>query len=1082
MRQLTRPVAAVLSIAAPVTLTVYRWEWISHHQLVSILLSLVYFVLLLLTNLLGQVWIRLRSTWAERLSNRIDGAATRLMSGFEGRYLDFVAQTHRFVDQKGLATLGERTPELNDVFVDVSLAMRSPHQVSGAVLSEPPAHVTERRSIWEFLDRRPRPCAILALIGAPGSGKTTLLRHVAAHLSQGGRQLGVPALLLLRESAAIITRAPDITLAKVICANIEGILDPIPDGWFELQLAAGHCVVMFDGLDEVALQEHRQLIVDWVDRQIARYPLNDFLITSRPHGYQEYPLERAAVLQVRGFTIAQITRFVHGWYLAAERYSTGSADEVVERLASEEADNLLSKLRDSPALAELASNPLLLTMIVNVHRYRGALPGTRAELYAEMCVVLLGRRQQAKKLVEPIRLDQKEVVLRELAFTMMTETVRDLPGDRITAIIGEVLPRVSVSLGPREFLAEIRANGILLELERGIYCFAHHTFQEYFAAAHIRERNKIYALASTVGDPWWRETALLYVARGDAGPIVEACLNSQRIPALTLAFDCADAASELSLRLRAKLESILSHAADPQAPPEQRSLAAAVTASRSFRNTVALDGGGRAIAMPIRGELYKLFRSDHGMPRIARFIEPQSFVNWINRLLDGHGVYRLLTDEEVNDSAITMNAAYDDAYFWCAAGGNPDQIQLRVPPGKRNPYAVSLPELLRTLQCDSTGPIRIAATCYLALSLVRYISSVHILCLTHARVSGDKISVALARDMDLALAFANEIADDICSELTSDRASRFLRSTATYRNLDHQAAAAQRNAAPLQSLGEALNFATTIYEALDAILEVELKVNIGVDTHIRRAKSQNVFLDFARSRSSVLRRALVSAHRHIASLGCDVKQPDDSGTFSFALADMAPEVCSHLALSLELDEELAELDRFSLSMVAIEQSDFDCKVGTVWWVLLARAIAHFDRPFYSTARLSWLRSCRGVSEPDECVIYPSGLTLRAEMGAANALQFGCWDDNSEAMRCVVSLAGNLIELIRIVVSSESVTSVELITFMRLTALALALSLHQPEREEQLAASFIDIAIGITGLDQQNRAADRVTETIGLATA
>ncbi|MEU7661934.1 hypothetical protein AB0B60_26120, partial [Streptomyces lincolnensis] len=31
------------------------------------------------------------------------------------------------------------------------------------------------------------------------------------------------------------------------------------------------------------------------------------------------------------------------------------------------------------------ANPLLLTMIANVHRYRGQLPGSRAELYAEMC-------------------------------------------------------------------------------------------------------------------------------------------------------------------------------------------------------------------------------------------------------------------------------------------------------------------------------------------------------------------------------------------------------------------------------------------------------------------------------------------------------------------------------------------------------------------------------------------------------------------------------------------------------------------------------------------------------------------------
>ena len=74
---------------------------------------------------------------------------------------------------------------------------------------------------------------------------------------------------------------------------------------------------------------------------------------------------------------------------------------------------------------------------------------------------------------------------------MMRDRVRDLPGNLVAEVVGAVLPRVSVSMGPREFLADIRANGILLERERGIYCFAHHTFQEYLAAAHIRERGQL---------------------------------------------------------------------------------------------------------------------------------------------------------------------------------------------------------------------------------------------------------------------------------------------------------------------------------------------------------------------------------------------------------------------------------------------------------------------------------------------------------------------------------------------------------------------------------------------------------------
>ena len=68
--------------------------------------------------------------------------------------------------------------------------------------------------------------------------------------------------------------------------------------------------------------------------------------------------------------------------------------------ASESAAGLLKLLRDNPALYDLTVNPLLLTMIATVHRYRGALPGSRADLYGEICQVMLSRRIQAKNLPE----------------------------------------------------------------------------------------------------------------------------------------------------------------------------------------------------------------------------------------------------------------------------------------------------------------------------------------------------------------------------------------------------------------------------------------------------------------------------------------------------------------------------------------------------------------------------------------------------------------------------------------------------------------------------------------------------------
>jgi|GEM_PF-6933047 len=131
----------------------------------------------------------------------LNQAVRRRVSRFDRRYREFVLGSLRFIDLKGLATVGYYTPELDEVFVDVSLAFRAPNQVSGGLLAELPAEVTDRHSLGDFLDR-PQP-VVLAVVGVPGSGKTTLLRHAARQICRAhrGRRRAVPILLYLALSA-----------------------------------------------------------------------------------------------------------------------------------------------------------------------------------------------------------------------------------------------------------------------------------------------------------------------------------------------------------------------------------------------------------------------------------------------------------------------------------------------------------------------------------------------------------------------------------------------------------------------------------------------------------------------------------------------------------------------------------------------------------------------------------------------------------------------------------------------------------------------------------------------------------------
>jgi len=636
----------------------------------------------------------LGNRWKKDLAESTDKALRRRFSGFEQQYRNAVLGGLRFIDLKGLATVGFYTPELDEVFVDVSLVFSAPDQVRGGVLGSTSTG-PNRHLIGDLLDQ-PQP-TVLAVVGAPGSGKTTLLRHTARAICRArrGRRRGIPVLLYLRDHAAVISADPEITVPDLVHRSF-GKHGPIaPEGWFERKLRDGVCVVLLDGLDEVADQAIRRAVADWVENQVKRYPGNDYVITSRPHGYRTAMIGGATVVQVRSFTDEQVTRFVHGWYLAIEQRSTGASDADVRTRAATQADDLLERLGNNPALYELTVNPLLLTMIATVHRFRGALPGSRVDLYREICEVLLWRRQEAKNLQSHLTSDQKTALLSSLAFAMMNRRVRDLPRGAVIDEIRPLLRRMAKEVQAEDFLSDMGSNGLLLERESGLYSFAHLTFQEYLAAAHIREKRLVDVLAGAVDDTWWRETTLLYVARGDADKIVEACLTEDTANSLILAYDCSEVSGELAPELRTELDHLLQ--VDSSTDPARLALITRVLLQRHLSKVVRTAGGSRICTSPITTNLYELFLRDTGNPEPdgrpvrlqprdtpvvgVRGTDAVRFAMWVNTITDSDLGYRLPTYAEIESSPLRRTLT--DHCVWVKDGS------VRSTPPMWRPHTIS---------------------------------------------------------------------------------------------------------------------------------------------------------------------------------------------------------------------------------------------------------------------------------------------------------------------------------------------------------------------------------------------------------
>jgi energy-coupling factor transporter ATP-binding protein EcfA2 len=678
---IARMLLVCLATLPPMAVIFGAWDWASRNFVVTALATVVYEVILYLTSVLSKVVRQVEAKLVARTSSRLDSWISRRTSSFEKYYREYLTSIHHDVDLKGISTFGAYSLAVNQVFVDLALVPTALHEASANPVHTSPG-VTHpdryRRSMWELLSMAD--VSRLAIVGPPGSGKTTLLKHIAGTLGGRGSELPrghscrgyLPFLIFLRDHSAQITADPRVTLAEVVRSDVAKLRVEEPAGWIENRLANGQCLVLLDGLDEVAKRDDRRKIVEWAEREMAANTGNTYVITSRPYGLRPNPPAGATVFEVQPFTERQMGEFLRRWYLATHVRQTGRNDVGVQLNAEKDAADLLERLRGNTQLYELGVNPLLLTMMAHVHHYRNVLPGSRAELYREVCQVLLGKRQEAKGLTSELSIDQKEAVLRNLALRMMRDGIQIVPAARADRMLRPVLQRVGTDDSGVNFLDAIETtSGLVVERDIGMHSFAHKTLQEYLAAVEIKEKAELELLLDSLGDEWWREVHLLYAAQSDASPLVLACLSDHRpsFEKLTLAMDLVSEAREVSPAVRDQLDRLL--AVETRSPDDPWSLRVrAAHFSRTLRQVIRLREDVYAIARLMSEADFQLFLDSLGLFSLqyqasgwqngvaARRVvkdEPvmgvehedaMAFANWINELTGSTWLYRLPSIED----------------------------------------------------------------------------------------------------------------------------------------------------------------------------------------------------------------------------------------------------------------------------------------------------------------------------------------------------------------------------------------------------------------------------------------------------
>ena len=396
-----------------------------------------------------------------------------------------------------------------------------------------------------YLDQSPQPMLELladpsqrklVVLGDPGSGKSLLLQYLVLAWADANDPLmgdaPLPLLIELRDYASRRAKG-EVSGFLDYLGRSESLRWQLNPEALDYWLRHNRTQVLLDGLDEVFDHKLRQEVTTAIHRFADDYPDAQFVVSSRLIGFQH---ERWRHEGFRPFMLQELVQeqrdlFLQRWHQLA--YEDGSKGE--RKRAS-----LLQAIQQSPAILQLAGNPLLLTLMAILNRSQ-ELPRDRSEIYSQCARLLLHQWKtelafEATPELADAHLDGKDKLglMKRIAWTLqagadgaagnLTNLIEENQLERTLSEGLKGIPGLRPDRAARALIEQLRGrNFMLCFMGSGNYAFVHRTFLEYFCAEaivdlfQVEQELTLDALKTEIFGHWpdetWHEVLRLVAGR-----------------------------------------------------------------------------------------------------------------------------------------------------------------------------------------------------------------------------------------------------------------------------------------------------------------------------------------------------------------------------------------------------------------------------------------------------------------------------------------------------------------------------------------------------------------------------------------